>query len=104
MRQDRGREADPLIAIPSAVTDPWLAFNGANPCLDLALGQMAVASQTAASVRQGEILMAGQENRNLRFHSLREEQPRSFAENFRQRINNLIWLNKGDNVIPLYGI
>jgi hypothetical protein len=75
-----------------------------DPGHHLALGQMAVAHEPPAASLGLEIGMAGEELRDLGLDRLRQQGPRSAAQDLGEPIFECSWLNQPDNVIVRHGI
>jgi hypothetical protein len=65
---------------------------------------MAMTNNSLAAVVQFQRRMLGQEGGDLGVNGLRQQPPRPGPQHLGQRIVDLIWLAKRDNVILVHGV
>src|SRR3954465_355526 len=71
---------------------------------DRALGPMPVAPQPLAAVFGLSVSVAAKEGCDLRLDGLRQQRPRTLAQNFGERVGELCWLDQLDDIILGHGV
>ena len=92
---------------PLAVADPGAAhLDRADPGLHLARRHVAMTDHAAATLVVDQMLVCGQEGRNLRIDRAGQQLARAGAQNLRQRVvnRNLLWMAERNNTIVVHGV